>query len=75
MLYFRYHRYCAFTTSQYFRTICDSVTGDLLLPATIRVGRSSRRSISNARGSYLLSLQEGDFTQMYTYVGTQLVEN
>ncbi len=50
-------------------TVRDSVTGDPLVAATIRVLGSTRGTISNAQGDYRLSLSEGEYVLVFSYVG------
>lgn len=50
-------------------SISDSSTGDRLVAATIRVPGSARGTISNGQGDYRLSLPDGDYTLVFSYVG------
>lgn len=51
--------------------IIDSKTGEPLPSANVRVSGSARGTITNLDGSYLISLQAGDYTLIYSYIGYQ----
>ncbi len=51
--------------------VSDSRTGEPLAAANVRVSGTSRGTITNLDGSYLISLSPGDYTLIYSYIGYQ----
>lgn len=49
--------------------VSDSRTGSALAAANVRVASTSRGTITNLDGSYVLSLPAGDYTLIFSYVG------
>jgi len=49
--------------------VSDSKTGEALITANIRVAGTSKGSITNMDGSYLLSLSPGNYTFIFSYIG------
>ena len=49
--------------------VSDAVSGDLLPATTVRVLGTSRGTIANARGDFQLSLEQGSWRLVYSYVG------
>lgn len=52
-------------------TVRDSATGEFLGAANVRVLGTTRGTIANTRGSYALTLQEGEYRIMVSYLGYQ----
>ena len=50
-------------------TVTDSVTGDPLVAANIRILGTSKGTITNDQGAYVLSLESGTQSVVYSYVG------
>lgn len=50
-------------------SIRDSATGEPLVAATIRVLGSTKGTISNTQGNYRLTLAEGEYTLVFSFVG------
>ena len=51
--------------------VTDSKNGEALGAANVRVAGTSRGTITNLDGSYLMSLPPGDYTFIYSYIGYQ----
>lgn len=49
--------------------VADSKTGEGLPSANVRVAGSTRGTIANLDGSYLISLPDGDYVLIFSYVG------
>jgi len=49
--------------------VTDSRTGVSIATANVRVSETSRGTITNINGSYVLSLPTGEYTLIYSYVG------
>jgi len=60
-----------YTVSGY---IMDEDTGETLIGATIQVKGNSQGAISNEYGFYSLSLDEGDYTLQFSYLGFNVQE-
>ncbi len=50
-------------------TVRDSVTGEPLADANVRILGTSRGTISNTAGEYTISLDEGDYRILFTMLG------
>jgi hypothetical protein len=49
--------------------VSDSKTGEALITANVRIAGTSKGTITNMDGSYLLSLSPGNYTFIFSYIG------
>jgi hypothetical protein len=50
-------------------TVHDQATGEPLVAANIRIGGTSRGTITNSQGFYRLSLERGSYVVVYSFIG------